>query len=101
MAIYERSPSRNETKSNSEKIQEVKTLNKASMDKVSHELKSMVASELLNVADSLNSESQSLVDKLVLQAANRIEANLQKTINKRFDELAEALANQADRAISN
>lgn len=48
---------------------EVVKLNKAQMDAVSLDIKSMVAGELLSVADGFNSDSMSLVHKLVQQHA--------------------------------
>ena len=48
----------------------------------------MVSNKILTVADELNEESQLTIERLVKEQAAQIEARLQKTINKRFDELA-------------
>lgn len=54
---------------------------------MTHDVKSYVAGELLTVADELNEESQTTINRLVLQAAERIEQKMMKTVNKRFEEL--------------
>ena len=58
------------------KLGSTRKLNKRQMGAVSLNIKSMVAGELLSVADELNQDSMALVERLVQQHAQQIERNL-------------------------
>ena len=46
------------------------------MDQVSHDIKSMVAGELLTIADELNEESMLTIDRIIEEHTAKIERNL-------------------------
>ena len=53
------------------------------------------------VSDELTQSSKDLIEKMIKAQFEAVEENLQKTINKRFDELAKQLSQQTERAVNN
>ena len=56
---------------------------------------------MMIVSDELTQNSKDLIEKMIKSQFEAVEENLQKTINKRFDELAKQLSAQTERAVNN
>ena len=56
------------------------------------QIKAVVADDMMIVSDELTQNSKDLIEKMIKTQFEAVEENLQKTINKRFDELAKQLS---------
>lgn len=62
------------------------------MNRIQQQVKAAVADDMMLVSDELTQNSKELIEKMIKIQFEAVEENLQKTINRRFDELAKQLS---------